>query len=213
MCGSGGETHKILGKRLNQSQGKNPKTKIGITTTIIKCTDCGLIYSNPQPVPFDIQDHYGVPPEDYWKESYFVVNENYFAKELKQLKQLIDIKSDTKALDIGTGLGKAMIAMSKSGLDTYGFEPSKQFHERAISKMGINPGRLKLGMIEDMDYPENYFDFISFGAVLEHLYDPSASIEKALKWLKPNGVMLVAVPPITNAESNQDKITRPKNKN
>ena len=194
MCGSGGETHKILGKRLNQSQGKNPKTKIGITTTIIKCTDCGLIYSNPQPVPFDIQDHYGVPPEDYWKESYFVVNENYFAKELKQLKQLIDIKSDTKALDIGTGLGKAMIAMSKSGLDTYGFEPSKQFHERAISKMGINPERLKLGMIEDMDYPENYFDFISFGAVLEHLYDPSASIEKALKWLKPNGVMYIEVP-------------------
>ena len=59
MCGSLAGNHKILGKRLNQSQGKNPQKKTGITTTICKCTTCGLIYSNPQPVPLDIQDHYG----------------------------------------------------------------------------------------------------------------------------------------------------------
>ncbi len=194
MCGSKSETHKILGKRLNQSQGKNPRAKIGITTTVVKCTDCGLIYTNPQPVPFDIQDHYGVPPEDYWEESYFEINEAYFDKEINQLKKLIDIKDGMKALDIGTGLGKAMHAMSRSGFDTYGFEPSKQFHERAITKMGINPEKLKHGMIEDVEYPENHFDFISFGAVLEHLYDPALSIEKAMKWLKPNGVMYIEVP-------------------
>ena len=61
------------------------------------------------------------------------------------------------------------------------------FYERAISKMNIDPGKLKLGMIEDVDYPENHFDFITFGAVLEHLYHPAASIEKAMKWLKPGG--------------------------
>jgi 2-polyprenyl-3-methyl-5-hydroxy-6-metoxy-1,4-benzoquinol methylase len=194
MCGSNTDKHKILGKRLNTSQGKNPRNKIGITTTIVKCTSCGLIYSNPQPVPFDIQDHYGVPPESYWKENYFTITDNYFQGELARLKTLLDFKDGMKSLDVGAGLGKQMIALSKAGFDAYGFEPSKQFHERAISKMGINPDKLKLGMIEEVEYPENHFDFISFGAVLEHLYDPSDSILKTLKWLKPNGIIHIEVP-------------------
>lgn len=194
MCGSKTDTHKILGKRLNQSQGKKVKEKIGITTTIAKCTNCGLIYANPQPVPFDLQDHYGVPPENYWKESYFTIEENYFQGEIKRLKSLIDFKVGMKSLDIGAGLGKAMIVLEKTGFDTYGFEPSKQFYERAISKMGISPEKLKLGTIEEIEYPENTFDFISFGAVLEHLYEPSNSILKALKWLNTNGVIHIEVP-------------------
>jgi len=31
-----------------------------------------------------------------------------------------------KSLDIGAGIGKQMIALSKSGFETYGLEPSKQ---------------------------------------------------------------------------------------
>ena len=194
MCGSKTDSHKILGKRLNRSQGRNPKNKIGITTTIAKCTNCGLIYPNPQPVPFDMHDHYGLPPEEYWVESYFVIKENYFSSEIAKAKQLINFKPGMKSLDIGAGLGKGMIAMDKAGFDCFGFEPTRPFFERAISKMGVNPEKLKLGMIEQMDYEENYFDFISFGAVLEHLYDPSESIIKAMKWLKPNGIMHIEVP-------------------
>ena len=194
MCDSKTEAHKILGKRLNRPQGITPTKKIAIATTIAKCSNCGLIYANPQPVPFDLQDHYGVPPEDYWHEGHFKINENYFQGEIKRLKNLIDFKVGMKSLDIGAGLGMAMIALTNAGFDTYGFEPSKQFHERAISKMNISPEKLKLGMIEDLYYPDNNFDFISFGAVLEHLYDPSDSIIKALKWLKPNGIMHIEVP-------------------
>jgi len=194
MCGSSSQNHKILGKRLNGSQGKDPKNKIGITTTIVKCTDCGLIYSNPQPIPFDIQDHYGVLPESYWNKEYFKINDAYFKFELVRLRKLIDVKDGMKYLDIGAGLGKAMIALTKAGFDSYGFEPSKPFYEKAISEMRMSPDKLKLGMIEDVEYPENYFDFISFGAVLEHLYDPSDSINKAMKWLKPNGIIHIEVP-------------------
>ncbi|MFN8262496.1 MAG: class I SAM-dependent methyltransferase [Chitinophagales bacterium] len=194
MCGESVATHKVLGKRMNQSQGKNPKNKVGITTSVLQCSKCHLIYSNPLPVPFDIQDHYGVPPESYWKESYFVIDEKYCQKEMDHLKQLMDIKPGMKALDVGAGLGKGMLAMQRIGLDAYGFEPSEQFYERAIHKMGIAPEKLKIGMIETVDYPENEFDFIMFSAVLEHIYDPAAAIMKAMKWLKPNGIIFIDVP-------------------
>jgi ubiquinone/menaquinone biosynthesis C-methylase UbiE len=45
-----------------------------------------------------------------------------------------------------------------------------------------------------MEYPENEFDFMTFGAVFEHLYHPAASLEKALKWLKPGGIIQIEVP-------------------
>jgi ubiquinone/menaquinone biosynthesis C-methylase UbiE len=194
MCGSSTREHKIIGKRLNTSQGKNPRNKIGITTTIAKCVKCGLIYSNPQPVPVDLQDHYGMPPEKYWNQEYFTVNDHYFKAEIDRLKKLIEFKEGMKSLDIGAGLGKAMISLSKAGFDAYGFEPSRPFYEKAIEKMGVSPDKLKLGSIEEVEYPENYFDFISFGAVLEHLYNPSASIIQAMKWLKPKGIIHIEVP-------------------
>jgi ubiquinone/menaquinone biosynthesis C-methylase UbiE len=194
MCGSGNASHKILGKRLNGSQGRNPKKRIGITTTVCKCDTCGLIYSNPQPVPFDIQDHYGVPPENYWKKEYFTISPDYFKTEIDIFKTKFQFVPGMKALDIGAGLGKGMIALNAAGFDTYGFEPSRPFYERSLSQMGIRPDRLKFGMIEEMEYPENTFDFISFGAVLEHLYDPSDSIKKAMRWCKPNGVVHIEVP-------------------
>jgi SAM-dependent methyltransferase len=49
-------------------------------------------------------------------------------------------------------------------------------------------------MIEDVSYEENSFDFVSFGAVFEHLYHPAASLEKTLAWVKPNGIVFIEVP-------------------
>jgi len=194
MCGDKSLHHKVLGQRLNQSQGFSPRSKNGITVTVMKCTNCQLIYSNPQPIPFDIQDHYGIPPENYWKPEYFQYDANYFKQEIDQVKKLMDFKPGMKALDIGAGLGKCMISLSRAGFDTYGFEPSESFYQMAVDKMKIDSGRLKLGAIEVMDYEKNFYDFITFGAVLEHLYDPAASIEKAMQWLKPGGIMHIEVP-------------------
>jgi hypothetical protein len=189
MCNSPISNHKVLGKRLNQSQGKSPKNKTGIAVTVCQCTNCGLIYSNPQPIPFNIQDHYGIPPEDYWKKEYFTIGKGYVAGSTLKAKRLIDFKEGMKSLDIGAGLGKTMTVLANAGFDSYGLEPSQPFYEKIIERTGIDSDKLKLGGIEDVEYAENYFDFITFGAVLEHLYDPSDSIIKALRWLKPNGVL------------------------
>ncbi|PWH85327.1 class I SAM-dependent methyltransferase [Brumimicrobium oceani] len=194
MCGDKTENHKILGQRLNKTQGYKPKSKTGISVGIVKCTNCNLIYSNPQPIPFDLQDHYGTPPEEYWKEDYFEWKPTYFKPQIEEASELISFKKGMKSLDIGAGLGKSMLSMQHKGFDVHGLEPSIPFYERAISKMGIDKEKLKLGSIEELDYEKNTFDFITFGAVFEHLYEPSKCLEKALGWLKPNGIIQIEVP-------------------
>lgn len=194
MCGHKTSENKVLGQRLNQSQGANPRRKTGISVSILSCRKCGLIYANPQPIPFDLQDHYGSPPEDYWKEEYFEWKPEYFQDEINEAKLLLNNKEIIRSLDIGAGLGKAMISMQKAGFDVYGLEPSFSFHEQAIAKMGIQEERLQLSRVEEAIYEKNYFDFITYGAVFEHLYDPAFCLERALEWLKPQGIIHIEVP-------------------
>lgn len=194
MCGADNYRFKVLGRRLNTRQGKKPKSKIGIATTVCKCNNCGLIFANPLPIPNSIQDHYGVPPEDYWIDEYFETSEIEVRKLIKWLQKITDLKPDLKTLDIGAGIGIGMIAMKKSGYEAYGLEPSEIFYNYAIKKTGIDTKQIKLGAVEELDYPQDFFDFINFGAVLEHLYNPSEVIEKTMSWLKPGGLMHIHVP-------------------
>jgi SAM-dependent methyltransferase len=194
MCNAQIDKHVLLGRRLNKSQGLRPWKKAGITTSVYRCMECSLIFTNPMPIPLNIQDHYGIPPESYWKGDYFNIDKNYFIDEIKRAKKLIQFSGGMKSLDIGAGLGKCMIAMENAGFETYGIEASVPFYERATSKMGISPNRLQCCAFEDASFPENYFDFITFGAILEHLYDPSKSLQTALQWLKPGGIIHVEVP-------------------
>lgn len=193
MCGSASK-QKILGKRLNASQGWNPKRKTGITTTIMRCSNCGLIYSNPLPIPNDLQDHYGITPENYWGSNHLAVTQDYFNVKMSRLKKIMQIKSGAKSLDIGAGVGHGMCFYEQAGFDAYGLEPSITFYQRAISKTGISKEKLKLASIETAEYPNGFFDHISFDAVYEHLYNPDEAIRKALTWLKPDGILHIEVP-------------------
>ena len=53
----------------------------------------------------------------------------------------------------------------------------QSFYERAISKMQISPTKIRNAMVENIEYP-NEFDFITYGAVFEHLYHPAQTLEE-----------------------------------
>lgn len=197
MCGSQSENHRILGRRLNTRHGLRPKKKIGIATTIMRCRKCGLIYANPIPIPKHIEQHYGVPPEDYWQDEYFTIDPDYLKSQIHRFELLYGASvqnANLTALDVGAGIGKAMVALSKAGFKVFGVEPSEPFYSRAISKTGVSVKQLTLTTIEHADFGESSFDFINMAAIVEHLYDPSSVIEKALTWLKPGGLIHVEVP-------------------
>ena len=92
MCNTSGKD-KILGIRLSQSQGYSPKNKTGIAVSVKKCTNCGLIYSYPQPIPNEITDHYGIDPETYsWGKDYITYDPLYFKKQIKNAKEILEFK-------------------------------------------------------------------------------------------------------------------------
>lgn len=145
------------------------------------------------PIPFDIKDHYGKLPEEYWSDAAYHEGRD-FKWALSRLDKLMNVKDGMKSLDIGAGLGMQMKALQDHGFDSYGLEPSEQFREHSIKHGFADEKKLQLSTIEDAKYDDNQFDFISFGVVLEHLYNPTESLKKAIGWLKPGGLMYVEVP-------------------
>jgi SAM-dependent methyltransferase len=188
-----GTSFKVLGKRLNQHQGKNPKSKTGITTSVVKCNDCGLIFANPIPVPQLITDHYNVEVDHYFEDGIKNTPEDYFQQELDFFNSIYKSNPSLKGLDIGAGLGGIMRALERNGIDAYGLEPSKNFYDFAVAK-GVRSDRLFNKSIEDAAFSDEQFDLIIFSAVFEHLYDPNQALVNALKWLKPGGMVYIGVP-------------------
>lgn len=194
MCGADVEDARILGLRLDRSQGRRPLAQPGIGVTVCRCRRCDLVFSNPQPVPNSIDDHYGIPPDAYWRDVNYDPAPGYFSRQIDAAKELLKFKPGMKAIDIGIGLGKAARVMRDAGFDVYGIEPSEPFYKKALELLGGDTERYKFATVESAEFEESAFDFVTFGAVLEHLYDPSAALAKAVSWLKPGGVIHAEIP-------------------
>jgi SAM-dependent methyltransferase len=144
----------------------------------------------------DFAQHYGVDPEEYWHEHYFAEDPNYFKDQVDAFFRLWSSSEVRRpiALDVGAGLGKAMKTLARRGLDAYGIEPSEEFARAAIERGGIPSDRLQCASVEGAEFPGKTFDFVTFGAVLEHVHDPGGAIERALGWCAPGGLVHLEVP-------------------
>lgn len=192
MCGLSCQNASVVGLRLNQSQRLRPQQLKGVSVTVCRCHRCGLIFPDPLPIPAQFDDHYSLAASDYWPETYFSDDPDYFCAQLNTL-ELLTRRRGT-ALDIGAGLGKSMKAMERRGFEVFGLEPGPRFYQMAVERLGIEATRLRCDTVEHADYPAESFDFITFGAVLEHLINPGRALAKASIWLKPGGLIHLEVP-------------------
>jgi len=203
-CLSSRDLHKLIGRRMDSRQGFFPRKKIGMMVSVLRCFQCGLIFSTPQVRPLDIDSHYGNPIEYFSSEELafeLQVDTTYSdSAELRDqwLLEGIDIPIDPfvgmRALDIGVGHGKNYLWLERAGFEVYGIEPSLSFYSRLIDQMRIDASRLKNNPVEEAVFPSDYFNYITFGAVLEHLYSPREALIRVSKWLAPGGVIHCEVP-------------------
>lgn len=194
MCGAPSANARTLGLRLNRSQGRSPRGKTGVAVSVCACADCGLIYTNPQPRPNSLDDHYAMPPEEYWSKEALEYRPEYFRKQIAMAKSLIDFREGMRALDIGVGLGHDFLSLQNAGFDVQGIEPSRVFYERTLEARKFDPAKFTCAAVEDAEFPEGHFDFVTFDAVLEHLYDPALALERAMRWTRPGGIVHLEVP-------------------
>jgi 2-polyprenyl-3-methyl-5-hydroxy-6-metoxy-1,4-benzoquinol methylase len=108
-----------------------------------------------------------------------------FARGLKQLREL---RTPGRLLDIGCSYGAFMVLAQGEGWDTSGVELSKE-----PAKFAREERRLDVfnGTVEQAGYPEGYFDAVTLWDVIEHLDDPVSTMAEIHRIMAPGGILLV----------------------
>lgn len=109
---------------------------------------------------------------------------NFLLKNIKQGRIL-----DVGNLDKQGNIHKILIEKFPES-EIYGVDIVDQ------NKLGLNFPNQKNGKIEEIEYPENFFDTVYAGQVLEHSWTPKYLLDRVYKILKPGGVLIIDVPHI-----------------
>ncbi|MDW8465861.1 MAG: class I SAM-dependent methyltransferase [Chloroherpetonaceae bacterium] len=96
-----------------------------------------------------------------------------------------------KILDIGCGHGFFLYAAKKDEWDARGVDIPNPDFEKSWQKLGITAYHPKS---EELAHLEKQFDVVTMWHSLEHHRNPEEVISSAKKWLKPSGILIIAVP-------------------
>lgn len=116
-------------------------------------------------------------------------------KELIASKLLPNSESPLDILDIGCGLGRFMALASELGHKVMGVEISSSACAEARAR-GLDVTYGSADDLERLALPMSSFDVIVYLDVLEHLFNPAATLKHATKYLKADGYFIVCVPNI-----------------
>jgi 2-polyprenyl-3-methyl-5-hydroxy-6-metoxy-1,4-benzoquinol methylase len=126
----------------------------------------------------------------------------YLVKQIalrNKLKLINGFKTDAKTiLDLGCGTGDFLKLCYKDGWEITGIEPSVKARDIANQKLN----NLVFDANEINNFKNKKFDVITLWHVLEHLPNLKEAIINFKQLLKPNGVLIVAVPNFKSYDAN-----------
>jgi SAM-dependent methyltransferase len=167
----------------------------------VKCTACGLVQINPQPLAGDVKLRYG---ENFGRDylAYEIKNEAAFL-ELQKLsladagfytieKDLLKREDLPYVIDIGCATGAMLAFLEERGWKATGVEisPSAEYarKERGLEIFSQN--------LEDCQFPAESFDLALASHLLEHLNQPELFIDETMRILRPGAYLMLTTPNI-----------------
>ncbi|WP_326514720.1 glycosyltransferase [Clostridium intestinale] len=134
-------------------------------------------------------------------------NSSYSSFIRNDIIKYIDKRSeeDFNILEVGCACGATLLKIKNlyKNANLYGIELNE--NAALISK---NFADIRAENIESasLSYEENYFDYIIFADVLEHLYDPWLVLKNIKRYLKDNGKIIASIPNVMHYSVIRDLI-------
>jgi SAM-dependent methyltransferase len=175
LCGSG--RFKPLGSELDYE--------------IRQCADCGLVYVSPQPAQDEMARFYAGMYEDGSETS--VAARSLGAVE-EHLWRLLTARRPEggRLLEIGCGYGRLLKRLDPARWELTAIEMSEA--AAAHARNTVPAATVHQIGIEEAAFPAGSQDCIVAVAVLEHLKDPGAALDRMTEWLAPGGLLVLQVP-------------------
>ncbi|GAA3566352.1 class I SAM-dependent methyltransferase [Snuella lapsa] len=161
----------------------------------------------PRPSEDKLPDYYN--SEDYishtdtkrnvFEKAYHFVRKMALKHKLDLINSF-DLK-DKKLLDVGCGTGDFLKVAKDGDWEVFGVEPNEK--ARAIANQKTENATFETEQL--LKFKESSFDVISLWHVLEHLPNLQEQLNLFKKILKPDGVLIIAVPNYNSYDANYYK--------
>jgi 2-polyprenyl-3-methyl-5-hydroxy-6-metoxy-1,4-benzoquinol methylase len=96
-----------------------------------------------------------------------------------------------RLLEVGCGSGRLLAVMRDSGWEVLGVEPDNEAARVAQQRYGVP---VVVGTLPQASLPDESFDVVMMSHVIEHLYDPVATLRACRRVLKIGGKLVVLTP-------------------
>lgn len=163
---------------------------------IVRCTECGLVYTLPRLPTARILEMYQV---GYWRSAEarnfgytdYLRDRDRYLRTFRLRSKVIDrYKPSTgRVLDIGCAAGFFLKVMQGKGWETTGVELSALMADFARSELELN--NIFTGTLDEQQFDAQSFDVITLWDVIEHLEDPRALLTAAKRLLKDDGILVL----------------------
>lgn len=157
---------------------------------IVRCAGCGLVFVNPRLNREGLRQVYG--------QNYFLMHTEEGAFEMRmkmyeiERKEMESFGKSGRVLDIGCS-GGFFLSILNERWQKFGTEINPVAAEEARKKFGLD---VRVGMLDEIAYPDSYFDVVSLRGVIEHFADPFAHLVEIRRILKEGGVLAINTPNI-----------------
>lgn len=153
---------------------------------IVRCSNCGLVRSNPVADKNMLSALYGGSKFTYENESVYAA-QAYLACLKSSEKHILSGKD--RILEIGCGNGFFLKKAHELGFkQVYGVEPSQDAVLKADEHIRKN---ILCSMFREGLFPPDYFDCVCHFHVLDHFLNPLEVTKECYRILKPGGILLV----------------------
>ena len=155
---------------------------------ILKCTNCGLIFSSPILPIKQTNKFYRESLCNYAEQIPFLIKT--YMKILDKIKN--NLPQNPKVLEVGCGNGFFLKELSVKGITNqiFGVEPSSRMVSQANK---VLKKRIKKDVFRSNQFPKSNFDLICSFHTLDHMIDPSEFVSESFSLLKIGGFALVVV--------------------
>ncbi len=167
---------------------------------IVRCADCGLMFSNPQPSDTELAAIYSA---DYFlgaesEEGRASTREMKRATARQYLSEIQRYVGEAggRLLEIGCGDGDFLVEAEGAGFHVTGVEYAPAACDQARAR--LQRGEIICGELEKAGLEDAQFDLCVLSDVIEHVRDPLAFLREIHRLLKPGGAIFIATPSLAS---------------
>lgn len=162
--------------------------------TLLRCA-CSFVWLHNPPPSHEMSNHYGMSYHEAITDS----GEKRSSRRWSPHRRLLEgYKSSGSILDVGCSSGSFLRTLDSSRWKLFGIELDPFVAARARELTGAT---VRAGDVLTAKFPARSFDAITCFHFLEHAYDPRAVLKQLRIWLKPTGILCIALPNIESWEA------------